>query len=631
MRRLLRGAVAALALASAAPASALALAAADDGLTPAERAASAAVLAQSQARVPPHWAAALGALVVEWRDDLPPHVAGRYVRGRVRLQRALLHDPQPDTALAALLHELAHAWDRSAAGGLSRDPRLLDLAGWSASPSRFGRRLRHSDFRDRSPDAYELASPAEFVAVNLEHVLLDADYGCRRPALARWFAQRAGIAAPAAPCAPPVFVQPAADAPLLEIDPARVYAVDYLLAEPDAHPMSRWGHSMLRLVVCAQGRPPGPACRLDLDSHVVLSFRAFVDDVQISGWRGLTGGYPSRLFVLPLSQVVDEYTKVELRGLRAEPLRLTRAEIAALLERAAQVHWSYDGRYRFVGRNCAVETWRLLHDAVPRIASARVASRTPTGLLRRLERAGFADRSALDDADAARRHGLRFDSMGAHYRRLFDGVRASLPIATTRVDAWLDLPPDARAPWIDRADLRTSAALLVLENAAVRRAELRAADALKRRFGRAGAAEVRAGAGDMRHIEGDARDAASGVRGIEAGARDAADRERRASAGIRDAVRDALDTAARLARPAAFADTGYGLPQPAERERLRERATATTDAWRSQQTALRNAAEAALAPDERAALVGARRNMDALGERVRRLARREESPQGAMR
>src|SRR3546814_3856744 len=85
--------------------------------------------------------------------------------------------------------------------------------------------------------------------------------------------------------------------------------------------MSRWGHSMLRLVVCAPGRPRGPDCRLDLQYHLVLSFRAFVDDVQVSSWRGLTGSYPSRLYLLPLQQVVDEYTRVELRGLQSIPLR----------------------------------------------------------------------------------------------------------------------------------------------------------------------------------------------------------------------------------------------------------------------------------------------------------------------
>ncbi|MCK1978241.1 DUF4105 domain-containing protein, partial [Jeotgalicoccus huakuii] len=83
-------------------------------------------------------------------------------------------------------------------------------------------------------------------------------------------------------------------------DPERVYEVDYLLAEANQNLVSRWGHSMLRLVICKPGRPRGPDCRLDLDQSLVLSYRAFVNDVQLSSWDGLVGAYPSRLFVLPL-------------------------------------------------------------------------------------------------------------------------------------------------------------------------------------------------------------------------------------------------------------------------------------------------------------------------------------------
>src|SRR3546814_3253965 len=72
-------------------------------------------------------------------------------------------------------------------------------------------------------------------------------------------------------CAPgvPYLLPDAGDgqALLLELAPRRVQAVDYLLAEGNDRAMSRWGHSMLRLVVCAPGRPRGPDCRLDLPDH----------------------------------------------------------------------------------------------------------------------------------------------------------------------------------------------------------------------------------------------------------------------------------------------------------------------------------------------------------------------------
>src|SRR5690606_35084683 len=106
----------------------------------------------------------------------------------------LAHGP----ATAALLHELAHAWDRE--HRLSRDPRLLDLAGWQVRPLAPGR-ARHNAFTARSPDRYELHSPAEFVAVNLEHFILDPAYACRRPLLHAWFADHFGWVPPGAPCA----------------------------------------------------------------------------------------------------------------------------------------------------------------------------------------------------------------------------------------------------------------------------------------------------------------------------------------------------------------------------------------------------------------------------------------------
>src|SRR5690606_23638421 len=133
---------------------------------------------------------------------------------RLRLRRSLLADGDPAAPAlqAVIVHELAHRYDRAPQGGMSRDPRLLDLAGWPQQPLRFGRRTRHNAMRDRSPDAYELTSPAEFVAVNLEYFLRDPGYACRRPALYRYFSAHFGWSPPAARCAAELpFVQAEAD------------------------------------------------------------------------------------------------------------------------------------------------------------------------------------------------------------------------------------------------------------------------------------------------------------------------------------------------------------------------------------------------------------------------------------
>ncbi|MCI2263607.1 DUF4105 domain-containing protein [Xanthomonas indica] len=613
-RRLVARWLAVLVLAGAVHAAAAPLVVDERGLSPAERTASQAVLAAAQARLPPAWAAALPAgLPLQWRDDLPAQVHGRAQARRLLLNKRLLRDwmaaagdtdpaadPARRPALAAVLHELAHFYDRAAAGRLSSDPRLLDLAGWQVSPMRLGLRRGQNRFTERSPDRYELQSPAEFVAVNLEHFLLDPEYACRRPALARYFAARLAWTPPAPVCAPDqVFVQdPLADAAaLLQVDPARVYAVDYLLAEGNAQPMSHWGHSMLRLVICAPGHPLGPQCRLDLAEHRVLSFRAFVDDVQISSLRGLTGSYPSRLFVLPLRQVVDDYTQVQLRGLQSLPLRLSREEIAALLERAAHLHWSYDGRYYFLSNNCAVETYALLHDGVPRLAAAHLSGISPTGLRRRLLRAGIADASVFEDADAAVRNGYFFPAASAHFAEMFAVARGSLALPARNADAWLDLPAAQRAPWLQRGDLRASAALLVLENAARRRAEQRGRDALKRRYLGKPLPSAAAGAGGG-DASGDTRDAASAVRAV-------------------------LAEQGLLSQPASLlqGQPGYGLPQAQERAWLQVQGQARIAALHDEGAALQTRLRGLLPAPLQADLAQVDANLATLGERLRTLNR----------
>ena len=72
--------------------------------------------------------------------------------------------------------------------------------------------------------------------------------------------------------------------------------------------------------------------------------------------------------------------------------------------------------------------------------------------------------------------------LSARYQAMFDVARQALQLPQTQVQDWLDMRPSERAPWLERADLRASAALLLLEQAALRRQELLARDELKRRF-----------------------------------------------------------------------------------------------------------------------------------------------------
>ena len=572
------------------------------GLDTAQVDASQRLLDDALARLPPQFMARLGrAVPVRWSDALPHESYGRAERTDLLLNRRLLpaladgsaatlrsdrpHRSQRRELLATVLHELTHFLDREQR--LSDDPRLLDLAGWQVKVHRRSR-LMDNRFVDRSPDPYELTDPEEFVAVNMEYFLLDPAYACRRPALHRWFSAYFDWSPPQDECVAGYPFLDTSDDPGADVvgilDPGRVYQVDYLLAEGNDQLMSRWGHGMLRLVVCAPGRPRGLDCRLDLQHHLVLSFRAFVDDVQLSSWRGLTGSYPSRLFVLPLSQVVEEYTKDQLRGLRSVPLRLERDEVAGLLERAAKLHWSYDGRYYFLTNNCAVETFKLLHDGVPRLAGARLDSITPTGLMRQLREQGIADTSVLDDRREALRLGYRFDSLRERFQAMYDVARGELALPPTTVEGWLDASPDARRPWLGKAGLRASAALLLLEQAAYRREVLLAREDLKRRY-----------------LDRDARD------------------PRFADAD--EQLQQVLEQSGFLSRPAELLDgqAGYGLPQDDELQWLAtegERRRAGLQRLGDQLTA---EVRELLDPAMRARLDGAQANVALLGDRLRTL------------
>lgn len=561
----------------------------EQGLSPAQAQASARLVQDVLERLPATVRDGSSLqLRLRWRQDLPTHVQGRARGQELGLDHALLpallatsaeQDAAWQQARAALIHELAHALDRSAAGRWSSQPRFLDIAGWQQRPLWPGR--GRNRFTLRSPDHYELQSPAEFFAVNFEHYLLDADFRCRRPNLHAWYQTQVGAAPMQEPtaCLEALPFMQAGErdgmAGLLELDPARVYAVDYLLAEGNDQLMSRWGHSMLRLVVCAPGRTPGPACRMDLQHHLVLSFRAFVGDVQLSSWRGLTGSYPSRLFVLPLDRVVEEYTKVELRGVSSTPLRLAREEIEQLLWQAAQLHWSYDGRYFFISNNCAVETWKLLHDGVPRLAKAPLRSITPTGLLRRLHDQTLTVPAPQDRPEAIR-NGYYFESAAGHYALVFEVARKAMPLPATSVSQWLALDAAQRRSWMEQADNEVLAALLVLEQAAWRRQELVARDVLKRKLlsGQGVDAELQQFQHLMEHV------------------------------GL-------------LLAPGNLAASGYGIPSTEERLALGDKVSRDIPTMVSQWQRLRTQALAALPEAQRAQVRGIEANLDYLRHKLR--------------
>src|SRR5690606_13444578 len=99
-----------------------------------------------------------------------------------------------------------------------------------------------------SPDAYEFTNLQESLAVNVEYLLLDPEFECRRPATANFLSQALGIKL-AGSCEQnnQLLVQSAFlednYAHNVSIDPSRVYQIHYLFAGKGKALMSRWGHA----------------------------------------------------------------------------------------------------------------------------------------------------------------------------------------------------------------------------------------------------------------------------------------------------------------------------------------------------------------------------------------------------
>lgn len=358
------------------------------------------------------------------------------------------HETFYDVALGTLLHEISHQYDYASidspeskerkeclaikhdtlrAAGLDKGPRtskLPEKCAWKVHRQNisdnplwiyalsWGEKeiknqvIKADDQVHRSPNPYEFTSKAEAFSVNFEFFLMDPEYKCRRPTAFNFLKAHFEFDPfPEASCQAGNQVVVNLSTAIKNylnfetIDISKVYQVHYLLAGDGQAMMSSWGHSMLRLVICApQRKEVGPDCMNDIAYHRVVSYRAGVSDLAIDSLKGLTGGYASHIFMLPLLNVINEYTKLELRDLYSYPLNLNRLELNDFVTRVIEQFWSYRGKYYFVTNNCAVETFNLLKNIRPTDSQfANAKTITPKGVRDLIIRHGFSRNLTAQD------------------------------------------------------------------------------------------------------------------------------------------------------------------------------------------------------------------------------------------
>lgn len=207
------------------------------------------------------------------------------------------------------------------------------------------------------------ADLAQVYAFHAARYFSEKDYACRRPLTAAVLAAVWQLPDPARCEQPlPFLVAQEGREPVLQwVDPQRVYALHLLFAGSTGVGISRFGHVMLRVLQCNPQRATvDAACEQDLFDHVALGFRAGVDDLDLSIWKGMTGGYPVKLYANAFMDSYRQYTIDEFRPVYSLPLRLSPEASLLLLQGLAEAHWSYQDGYRFFTRNCASELQWLL-------------------------------------------------------------------------------------------------------------------------------------------------------------------------------------------------------------------------------------------------------------------------------
>lgn len=317
---------------------------------------------------------------------------------------------------------------------ISESPLFLTLSGWNLHGTIFKSREQINKNIHRSVDEYEFSNPRETAAVNMEFFLTDSEFQCRRPTLYKYFSELFDFYPfENSKCEIYTKVTTSSSAlgdgkpQIVDLDLNRLYQVHYLFASEGEKMMSKWGHAMFRLVMCRPGRDMGPKCLDDIAYHVVLSFRANVDDTKIDYIKGMNGGYDSQLFILNMKDVIDEYTKGEFRDLMSIPLNYSEEQKKVFLTSTLEQYWSYLGSYYFISNNCATETMRMI-----RIASFKdyfIQDKdvfSPLGLMELLEENGISNMSVFANRQQAIKKGYLFPGANEALEKNYSALKRTL-------------------------------------------------------------------------------------------------------------------------------------------------------------------------------------------------------------
>jgi hypothetical protein len=177
---------------------------------------------------------------------------------------------------------------------------------------------------------------------------------CLFPARTAWLREELGLSTrvlPARDCPLYTFWRTAISAQAVSL----VYATAYLNS-----PASMYGHTFLRL-----SRSTGEGNPL-LDYIINYAADVNTNNGIVYAWKGVTGGFPGRFYVMPYYVKVQEYSNLESRDLWEYQLSLTAPQVERLVAHAWETRSTHFDYYFFT-RNCSYHLLALLEAAAPEL------------------------------------------------------------------------------------------------------------------------------------------------------------------------------------------------------------------------------------------------------------------------
>ncbi|WP_127714245.1 DUF4105 domain-containing protein [Halobacteriovorax sp. HLS] len=382
-------------------------------------------------------------------DDIP-FIFGKHSDGKIYLSEQLnpylLASEQEDfkckhksfykTAVSTLLHEFIHAYENKVSDrDLLHNKAEFKALGFWKLKSKKTKNL--NTYSQRSPNKYEYSSLKEFIAVNFEYFILDKEYKCRRPNLYSAFSRNLNhIPFNNHVCKSlrEVSFSDTHKVGSIDINFDNIREIHYLFASKGKAMMSRWGHSMFKLVSCPLDWSL-EKCR-KRGTFTVIGFLAQVSDVNINAIKGIRGDYPSDLVITDLDSMKRQYNRAELRDLMSLPIKFTSLQKERFLNHLIRVYWEYSGRYYFFTNNCADEAFKFLQVSYndDEIYKKRVL--TPLGILNFVKKNNIIFDYKFDETKVNISKGLLYESfkskLDRSYKALYSNYKDVLKIRIKR-------------------------------------------------------------------------------------------------------------------------------------------------------------------------------------------------------